>query len=287
MSVLMACLSFLSSLAFANQKQSSVFQNTLIFGHSISSNLMYEVKSGTYVTAAGVPIFGPALSTAWFLLTPFYAPGPADLVAKDSRKNIQNKAKGFGEFSEKDLGLAKLIQMQGRDVGHFTAGGNRQLFSRDYKLEQAYQKATAIIGVDAFYMGVLFNECADYNVYSVIGQFIEKANSDGKVTILGNFPDEKFHRMRSETQLVLGKGLNDRQVSCQDIINMALDRFCTKDQNCYLVDLKQIVNDMDKNDGAVVGGRFYTYKQLRPDGANLSAAGSQLIVEKILESMKP
>lgn len=279
-------------------KHAYIFTDTVIFGHSISSNLMYDIQYGVSAVSM-LPVVGPLIgSTFDFFAGGKFAPSPGQVIvesANSPNKKITNIAKGYGSvtidkrldkifshsgvgFEPEDLGLGKIQAFQGKFIVDKQESAGRMM--------HVYALSKVLIGIDAFYMGALLNECSYYrDSTEIIKNFIQKTALQGKVMILGNVPDERFDKMNDLAQSVIAQVVDPDWKSCMKEINFALKLNCTPENLCYLIDMHSIVEEISRNDGAVIQGKKYSYKALRPDGANLSPAGVQLIIEKIIKAL--
>lgn len=251
-----------ATYTFKDRRFADVFSKTLVFGHSISSGLMAKVTS------------------------PFAADGPGSVLAKKYAKSspVGNIAEGIGTM---ETGLTKMWRWV--EQVDDTDGDSRRI---SY-MNELFDKSTAIVGVDAFYMSVVFNECEDYgsaNINWVIDKFVQKSYDAGKVLVLGSVPKEDYSKVKLVAKMVV-KHENE---SCRQMINSALYYSCQPSRNCYINDIEGIVAELNTtgkltlNDGTVLlastGFPFYS-NEARPDGINLSERGVQVLVEDILEKL--
>lgn len=251
---------------FQDRRFADVFKKTLIFGHSISSGLMASVR-----------VFQP------------YGEGPGTILSKNYAKRdpLANMSEGIGNM---ETGLTKMYRwVEQQDDTDASEGDNRRISV----MNKYFDEATAIVGVDALYMTVVFNECEDYGsnlMYFTIDRFVDKSYRAGKVLILGSVPKEDWSKATLLTQAVL-KNENE---SCRQTVNKILANACRPDRNCYINDVEGIVHTLNTKhqlilkDGTVLlentGFPFYN-NEVRPDGINLSERGVQALVEDILERM--
>ncbi len=82
-----------------------------------------------------------------------------------------------------------------------------------------------------------------------IAPFVDKVYNDGKVLILGNVPLED----RSTFSYLMQLFMLPQNESCRQTINHRLKQYCVPEKNCYLVDLEAIVHEL-------VVTRHYTLK---------------------------
>jgi len=252
---------------FEDRRFKEIFSQTLIFGHSISSNLRHR------------------FSTA-------YGAGPGNILAEKYAQvpPLANIAEGAGTM---ETGLSKMARWIRNEQDTDAAPGA----DRDINvMNRHFDNSTVLVGIDALYMSVVFNECEDYGdrqVSAIIENFVRKSYEADKVLILGNVPKENWDQAAPAARWILK---NDNE-QCRQVINRALGRACTPERNCYLTDLAALVDTLNTTgqlvlkDGTVLKddpsqlGRVLGRRQVRPDGINMSQQGIQVIVEDILARM--
>jgi lysophospholipase L1-like esterase len=106
--------------------------------------------------------------------------------------------------------------------------------------------------------------------------------------VLGTIPQEIPVNVRIDSQRTGVKGLwYAPNIRCAQSLNRTLAQYCTPAQNCYLVDLKKFVDDL--NCGMKVklkDGSEYSLFELRPDGIHQSDAGARAIAERIIDALE-
>lgn len=245
---------------FSDRRFADVFKKTLSFGHSVSSDFMHQ----SVLNPGGA---GTMLATRYAQLEPL--------------ANISEVA-GIME-----TGLSKMLRWndQIQDT-RAKPDSNRDL----NKMNSLLNEATVIIGIDALYMSVAFNECASYSdIPDILKTFVTNAARDGKVTILGNVPKEN----RAQFSWLARQAIPAMNEGCRRDMNLALKNACTYELNCYVVDLEKMVEQLNTtgkltlNEGTELVDD-YTPKgrrDVRWDGVNLTDRGVQYLVENILNDM--
>jgi hypothetical protein len=154
-----------------------------------------------------------------------------------------------------------------------------------------FEKATMLVGVDAFYWDAIWDNCGYGRVHgaeNTIPALISEAKRMNKVVVLGTIPQEIPVNVRIDSQRTGVKGLwYAPNIRCAQSLNRTLAQYCTPAQNCYLVDLKKFVDDL--NCGMKVklkDGSEYSLFELRPDGIHQSDAGARAIAERIIDALE-
>lgn len=157
-------------------------------------------------------------------------------------------------------------------------------------LHEQFEKASVIVGVDAFYWDAIDDTCSQFEgteraPENRIRQLVMNAKATGKILILGNVPIENPANVRIDSARTGVDGLwYPPQPSCVHHINAALENYCKVKHNCYLFDMKSMVDDINCGKAQPLwNGRQYKYFDLRPDGVHLSDAGSDFVAEQLYE----
>lgn len=266
---------FNEKIDFKDNQYSHHFEKTLIFGHSISSNLLDKIP----------------------IIRFQYGESPGDVLAKQyaQKQPLANISEGSGTM---ETGLYKIYRLLNNIDASEPKWYQRPIESEHLsskKLNHLFNQATAMVGIDAFYMSVVFNECRDYAqgaLENTLHRLVQKAFHNQKILILGNVPKEDWSKVKLLSRMIV----QNKNESCRKRINSALKKACFPQLGCYIVDLEKIVSDLNTdghltlNDGRKIlqKGKFLfrEYNEVRPDGINLSPLGTEYVVEQILESMK-
>lgn len=158
------------------------------------------------------------------------------------------------------------------------------------KRAKKFESASLIVGVDAFYWDAIWNTCEEYagtmhSPENQIRSLILEARERKKFLILGNVPIENPANVRISSDRTGVENLwYPPEPSCAASINETLKDLCTYENNCYILDMKKMVDDI--NCGVAMktwNGSEYKYFDLRSDGVHLSLWGSRYISEQLYE----
>lgn len=252
------------------------FEHTLIMGHAISTGLMRGIMGHR---------FGES---------------PADILSRDYVGKGQSTNIGEGAGLDIESGYAKIYRMNFNMQNEFEPWEQLRPSTkyRDIELmKKAYAKATAIVGVDLFYMDVAFNTCASEHPVAIrnnLRAFIEQAHADGKLVILGNVPNEDWTKTKPIARLIVKQKWSE---SCRKIFNAALQAECRPELNCHILNMEKIVDDLNRTDkitlknGKSYHANYNSYfwwltNQVRPDGINVSQPGAQHLAEQMLDTIE-
>jgi hypothetical protein len=275
----------------------SFFDRTLIFGHSISSNLrsyFHWIPADGYFATYGE---GPAT-----VLSRIYA-GKEPLVNISEGAGFPGPESGLDKMSRwvnNEQYVKEWHSLEGDGVlsktgDAFVQAGsmawNKVRTGRDInKMNQWFEQSSAIVSVDALYLVDRFNQCSDYGAQGLrdtISGFIDKAYQANKVLIIGNVPKEDPNTITWLANTILPP----QNEYCRKMVNRALEA-CTTEKNCYLVNLESIVNTINTTgkwtlqDGTVLLAKNSAGKnEIRPDGVNMTPGGTQILVEDILRRL--
>ena len=145
-----------------------------------------------------------------------------------------------------------------------------------------------LIGIDAFYWDAIWGTCRKPNRFGVedlIARLITESSQRGLPLVLGNVPHENPANILIDSEQVGIKGLwSSQDPDCVDSINRTLTDLCTPANDCYLLDVKGMVDDLNCGKSlALNNGRAYSLFQARPDGVHLSDVASQYVSEQIIK----
>ena len=156
--------------------------------------------------------------------------------------------------------------------------------------QSVFQKTSLVIGIDAFYWDAVQANCGGGpgTAELAIAELIQKAKATGTTLVLGNVPHENRQNIRIDSERLGISGMwYPLDVPCTDSINNTLQTLCTLENNCYIVDIKGMVDDL--NCGMklkLANGEAYGLYEMRPDGVQLSDKGAVYVSEKIMAQME-
>ena len=165
------------------KKYSCVFENTVIVGNSVSSGLMDFFDPKDYNFAG---------TTTKDLQKRFRARGsfPEDINGDSPARVLLDQYYGLEPKADISKGIGSL-PTGGYFIQSFLNGENRA--GEDFI---QYRRASAIVGVDMFYMSAIFNECEYANFDNLISQFVNYAHANDTVLILGTIPEDNLRELR-------------------------------------------------------------------------------------------
>lgn len=261
---------------FDDPRFTKTFEKTLIFGHSISSELF----------------------TYWMPWS--YGEGPGTVLSRDyaNKPPLRNIAEGFAinHIADMETGLEKMHRwVKGIDYVSEDEIYSRRENRSIKNMNKWFDESTAIVGVDALYFLDRYNFCSKgWPIKEILDAFIEKTYRANKTLILGSVPKEdptKLTWLARQSWII-----PPQNEHCRQFVNTALRDTCTADRNCFIVDLEFIVHTLNTEgswtlkDGTVLHTKkhrhLHEFNEIRPDGVNLSPRGTQIIVEDILRQLK-
>jgi hypothetical protein len=268
----------------ASHSQPALVRDVVAFGASVTQ-ATFNTIPGMRPLVWGIETYG-----RWF--------GDQDLSPLKFNSPLKNyRARGFGpspvQYLVEELGgnRNQITYIGSYVTNKYEDLGSAQILSLlQGERRPLFDKATLLVGVDAFYWDAIWNKCdgPDYGPEGILRMLIREAKRTGKVVVLGTVPQEIPVNVRIDSRRTGVKGLwQTPNPSCVRSLNRTLHQYCTPDQNCYLVDLKAFVDDL--NCGIKIklkDGSEYGLFELRPDGVHQSDAGARAIAEKIIEAFE-
>jgi hypothetical protein len=251
------------------EKRACVFKNPVTFGASITAE-----------TAMLLPGYHTLMSARALARGIFYLPNfgvsPTHILLGSYAHKLP---------FEMGLNISKFSTNSGFDFG---ASQVFEMLRGKYKDE--FDKASIVMSVDAFYWDAIANECG-YGRYAgaedVIEVLISTAHAQNKALILGNVPHEDPSKVLIDSKTLGIPGLWYNPVpACVTSINETLERLCTVENGCYLVDMASWVAILNGGGTLPLNGKQYGLYWIRPDGVHLSMYGSELVYQKIVEALE-
>ena len=155
-------------------------------------------------------------------------------------------------------------------------------------------QATAIIGVDAFYMDASFG---NFEAAEIARSLIDYAARTKKTLVLGTVPTEDKNHVfwtsmwMAPVNYALDKaGLflwNPPDVRIARTVNDAIKHNCFTTNGCYVVDLAAMAAQLNRPGGTLaVDGKSYDVWKMRTDGVNLSPLGSRYVLNEMRQKLK-
>lgn len=281
------------------KQQAPRFANIIYIGHSLTAGLFSE-------------------HSQYRKYLKYYRPKVQKLSGKEDltfgNNPAQLMANPYLSILSKDYTVEAPVQLATMMFSSIKDFGGLQinsLLNLKGKNNLAYQKATVIYGTDLFYWDAIYNNCNQYSEYSghaytfddkeltrefdghnhdaesQLKRLIRQAKKDNKVLFLGTTPVEK------ENQIFIPKRILTMSLDlwkkpdsqCAEKINRIIRTLCTAENGCYYADLYQVNKHLSTGGLCKVNvddNEYYDLLDLRTDGVNFSAKGSELIA-KILE----
>ena len=154
----------------------------------------------------------------------------------------------------------------------------------DGPLRADFDRASMIIGVDAFYWDAGWNTCG-LELDEIIREFIRTAGELGKILVLGTVPIENASNVRIDSQRIGYRIWYPPNPRCATRINALLAESCLTENGCYVVDLKAHVDRLNAGGHLRLrDGRHFGLFEMRPDGVHLSDVGSRHLAESIMDA---
>lgn len=168
----------------------------------------------------------------------------------------------------------------------------QRVFS-DPQILQEIKSSSSIISMDAFYWDAIDGEAIKTSANTCqqsIDQMlsvVEFSKNNNISLVLANIPSEKGTPVAKLLRL---PPTNWREPfdACYKQFNQQLEDVCKPDNNCFIVDINDVVTRLNKteNPGVLWNGQLYTREQLRlGDGVHLSPQGNAYIGGLIYESI--
>lgn len=254
-------------------EKACLFREPVVIGASISA------ETGRQVPGFDLLVNAIALHKG--------TPGGARFGLSPSKLLIANyAAKGF-DFKYADYS-EKLTQPD-------THGSNQIIALLTGERRDVFQSASVILGIDAFYWDAISSNCgydSHQGVEPWIRYLIEAASEQGVRLILGNVPHEDPSKVPLD-----GYGLGDSVLwqkpnsACTASINRTLEKHCRTDRGCYLVDVDQFVQKINRGEklrgfNVEMSEVEYGLFDLRPDGVHLSPSGSAVIYQSMVDALE-
>lgn len=173
---------------------------------------------------------------------------------------------------------------------------------------EAFDRASIVLGVDLFYWDAIWGLCGYGNSWVTpmprswfrkepkrmdteyqIQRLIARARASKKVLVLGTVPEENPDKVIINSRRTGKDGFwYPQQYGCVRSINATLRQHCRVEQNCYLVELGKLVEELNA-DGKISVRKFdreIGLNEARPDGVHLSFLGSQGLAERMIEQFE-
>jgi hypothetical protein len=253
----------------SSAERACVFAHPLTFGASISAETPLALPG--YHAA----ISARALARGIFYLPDFGVSPTRVLLASYAHKWPFQMGPNFSRMFARDNAALGSSQVQAM------LGGEHQ---------SEFNAASVILSMDAFYWDAISNTCG-YDVgpgveYSV-ENLINASHAQGKFLILGNVPheDPATVLIDSETLGIPGLWYNP-DPTCVTSINNTLQRLCTLENGCYLIDIDKMVATLDGGGTLALHGKQYSLYWIRPDGVHLSMYGADYLYQHIVEALE-
>lgn len=134
-----------------------------------------------------------------------------------------------------------LSEMTGRTYNAGDGAKQMQKFLSTKRGQSQFQNASMIGSVDGFYWAAAEKNCA--KTVKQIDQLTDLAKKEGRVLVLGNVPIEDPNTV----DFILRKaGWTPPRKECVAKFNAELKVKCKAEDQCYLLDLKKMVSDLNR-----------------------------------------
>lgn len=269
-------------LTAAKAADSCLFTNIVAVGASVTSGTPEKIPFYPII-AEGIEAYGkfygekPILKNYkspldHHLINGSYGPSPIKLLAKHyttflSHPRITNFSVAFHRSFE-DSGSQQFLKL--------IYGENRS----------AFDSASLIIGFDAFYWDAIGQNCGfgfSSGAEGVIVRLIQQAKLRHVPLILGKVPLENPANVRIDSDQTGVDGVWwQPDPKCAKSINATLDRVCTPENGCYILDVNEIVAKVNCGEKLPLkDGTAWDLFNIRPDGVHLSVYGARYIAEQL------
>jgi hypothetical protein len=153
-----------------------------------------------------------------------------------------------------------------------------------------FYSSRLFVGVDAFYWDAVRDLCPTGEPQRQIRKLIANAKAKSKTLVLGNVPIESPELVRIDSERThVGSLWYPPTPSCAHEINALLATTCTPQNNCYLIDVKSMVDHLAAGGKVAVPGhdqKEFGYYDIRPDGVHLSDLGTRFVAARIVQAFE-
>lgn len=292
------------------ERQLQVFHTPLFVGASITANLTRVIPAYNTLTAhviGEIPQEVKDRTDSWWMRKLGIRPekqgsSPSHQVARkyrlaeilrytEARRTEYAKIEDFRVSNS--MNLSRKITTK---YAHIGTGQIESFLGEDAPLKDAYKESSIIMGIDLFYWDAVLDYCGHGGAltHNVTGKRVdtehrirlltEQAKQDGKVLMLGTVPYDSSEKVFLHSHIT---GWNAPDPSCVYSINSTLRYHCREENNCYIVDLEEMVEKLYAGEKlSLKGGSSYDLYQMRPDGVHLSDKGSQYVTEQMIDMLE-
>ena len=275
------CLATPEASSLSTEVIKCVFDRPLEVGASVTAQL-----------GSVVPVWGPFTALVYGAKNGPYAGSPSsDFISHYREMGLLFAAPQYKVGDKKIENLARWTTQRMSDTGSGQVEG--LLTGRN---KETFQKSSLIVGVDLFYWDAIWNLCGygkeatDENLGGQddkderrsdteyqIKRLIQASRDSGKVLMLGNIPHENPDLVKVNSHRNDGGIWWPQTPACVDSINATLAEHCTVANRCYLIDMAGMPNRLKDK---------YDYYAIRPDGVHLSALGSKILAEEMIQKFE-
>lgn len=125
---------------------------------------------------------------------------------------------------------------------------------------RAFEDRTVVVALDLFFWDSNFGS---QRTFTVLEDVVAKARANGSYLVLGDIP----RLVGTQTM--------------RDTLNTAIYSQCSKYSKCKVLSLDRLHRNMVSRGGYQVGRKFYSLRELLPDGLHPSDMGSQVIADHL------
>jgi hypothetical protein len=126
---------------------------------------------------------------------------------------------------------------------------------------------TTMVGVDLFFWDSTLKNCGPSS--EAMAQLIQATKARGINLVLGNIPP-----------------MMANQQTCMTALNAALQQNCTRQNQCYILDITTLFVSLAKGGTVTHKGRVYALKDLMADQLHVNEVGSEILATRILDLLR-